>query len=432
MFFFLIIELKPPRMGEKGDIKMRILNFGSCNIDSVYQVEHIVAPGETLAVRSVERYPGGKGLNQSIALARAGAPVFHAGCVGADGDMLRRLMCSDGIDLTHLLTVHEATGQAVIQVDAAGENAILVYHGANAMVTRGYIDSVLAEFERGDLLLVQNEISELRYLIEKAARMGMKIVLNPSPFDENLRQLDLDIISYLVLNEVEAQELSGTADLQEFIQWIRSRFPALCVVLTLGQKGSVYFDAETCLKQPAFQVSAADTTAAGDTFTGYFIAGIFQGNSIADALKHASAASAIAVSCKGAASSIPKMETVRRRLRELKPYAYNKEEKQKNTVAVYLTEHLSDASLAELSKRLGYSPSYASRWLKHHMSDCFSNLLARARCEAAAAYLKNTELSVCEIIAMVGYQNETFFREIFAKQYGCSPLQYRKKHKEAD
>lgn len=297
---------------------MKILNFGSCNIDSVYKVSHVVSTGETIAASSVENHPGGKGLNQSIALHRAGAEVYHAGCIGTDGGELYDFMQSCGLNLKYLKKIDNLTGRAFIQVNDEGDNAIVVYSGTNGMVTRDYVDSVLSEFDEGDFLILQNEISEVPYIIDKAASVGMRIVLNPSPFDDRMKGIDLSKITYLILNEIEAAEYAGTADCDEFVSWVRANFPTLRVVLTLGEKGGVYFDKDSSLSYSAFKVEAVDTTAAGDTFCGYFIAGLSKGNSVESAIRYAAAASAIAVSEKGAASSIPAYDAVERELPRMK------------------------------------------------------------------------------------------------------------------
>ena len=223
---------------------MKILNFGSCNIDYVYSVESIVRPGETAAALRLEHFAGGKGLNQSIALARAGAEVFHAGCIGEDGQMLRKLLRDSGVNLKYLKTVENRTGQAVIQVDAHGENSILLYSGANYAVTRDYIDEVLNDFSAGDFLLIQNEISELPYLIEMAYAAGMRIIFNPSPFQQTLRNIDLNQVSYLILNEIEAEGFSGLSEPEEFLIWSRMNYPDTRAILTLGKNGSIYFDGQ--------------------------------------------------------------------------------------------------------------------------------------------------------------------------------------------
>ncbi len=284
---------------------MRLLNFGSCNIDHVYSLESIVRSGETVSTYSLELFEGGKGLNQSIAAARAGMKVFHAGCIGEDGQMLRDIMQSSGVDLRYLKTVSERTGHAIIQVSRSGENCILLYGGANLAVTREYIDEVLSHFFEGDMLLLQNEISCVDYLVEAAHKKGMRVILNPSPFNEEIKKIDISKLSYLILNEHEAYALCGESEPEKIRQAILAMYPTLKTVLTLGRAGAVYFDADTQAAHPAFCVEAVDTTAAGDTFTGYFLASVAEGLSEKEALARASAASALAVSKKGAAPSIP-------------------------------------------------------------------------------------------------------------------------------
>lgn len=406
---------------------MKILNFGSCNIDCVYSVENIVRPGETVPAFGLEHFAGGKGLNQSIALARAGAKVFHAGCIGEDGHMLRKLLQESGVNLKYLKTVEHRTGQAVIQVDSHGENSILLYSGANYAVTREYIDEVLSDFSAGDFLLIQNEISELPYLIERAYTAGMRIIFNPSPFQQTLKNINLNKISYLILNEIEAEGFSGLAEPEEFVIWSRMNYPNTRVILTLGKNGSIYFDGKTRIKQSAFCVNAVDTTAAGDTFTGYFAAGIFSGKPVERSLCLASCAAAMAVSKKGAAPSVPVIEEVEKSLETMKPYECPGTERKKRTVNAYFENHLSDATLDGLSAQLGYCPSYTGRWLKNNIGASFSELLLSARCRMLAALLKETELCVSELIARTGYHNESFMRKAFYRKYGCTPLEYRKR-----
>lgn len=290
---------------------MRLLNFGSCNIDHVYSLENIVRPGQTVSTYSLELFEGGKGLNQSVAAARAGMSVFHAGCIGADGEMLSSLLSKSGADIRYLKVLEaEKTGHAIIQVSRNGENSILLYGGANLAVSREYIDLVLSSFELSDILLLQNEISNVDYLVEAAYAKGMKIALNPSPINEAIKNIDISKLSYLILNEHEAFELTGEREPEKIKEAFLSSYKELCVVLTLGKLGSVYFDINTTFSQPAFAVDAVDTTAAGDTFTGYFLASLAEGLTPDKALFRASAASALAVSKMGAAPSIPIREEV--------------------------------------------------------------------------------------------------------------------------
>ena len=171
---------------------MKILNFGSCNIDYVYSLDHIVKIGETETTHKLETFPGGKGLNQSIAVAKAGAQIYHAGCVGIDGKILIEILQENGVDISYLKTVNTKNGHAVIQVSSKGENSIFIYPGSNEMITEEYIDFVLDNFDAGDVILLQNEINNVNYIVEKAYQKKMCIIFNPSPFNEKINEIDIN------------------------------------------------------------------------------------------------------------------------------------------------------------------------------------------------------------------------------------------------
>lgn len=293
---------------------MKVLNFGSLNYDYVYRVDHVVMPGETIASKSLETFSGGKGLNQSIALARAGAPVYHAGMVGEDGTLLLSTLSENKVDTSLIRQVEGKSGHAIIQLDKNAQNCILLYGGANRQITREYVDQIIAGFEEGDILLLQNEINLLDYVIERAYAQGMRILLNPSPLDEALEKCDLSKISIFLLNEIEGAQISGKIEPQEILASIHAAYPDCQVVLTLGQDGAIYSDGNKQIRQPIFPVTAVDTTAAGDTFTGYFIAGLLEEKSPEQIMRQAALASSIAVSRMGAAPSIPYREEVHERL----------------------------------------------------------------------------------------------------------------------
>lgn len=407
---------------------MKILNFGSCNIDYVYSVDHIVLPGETLSASRMEVYPGGKGLNQSVAAARAGATVFHAGVIGADADMLRRVLVDSGADVTYLESADSPNGHAIIQLSATAQNSIFLYEGTNGMVSKEMIDRVLTHFNAGDILLLQNEVSNVPYLIARGHEKGMRVVFNPAPFDKRLLQLDLGCIDYLILNEVEAAGFFDTGDVDSILQKAK-QWPDLKLVITLGKKGCVYADSLGVIVCPAYQVEAVDTTAAGDTFTGYFVSMICAGHNSTTAVRYACAASALAVSAMGAAPSIPVMERVQEAIKTLRPYpggAESRQERLRGMILRYMESHLKDGDLAGLAQHLGYSESYAGAQVRRLTGETFVVLLQRLRCEAAAKILRETEIPVGDVIRSVGYQNESFFRAAFKARYGKTPLQYRK------
>ena len=289
---------------------MKILNFGSLNIDLVYDVPHIVKPGETISSTSFSRFPGGKGLNQSAGLAKAGAEVYHAGNIGADGQFLKDLLADCGADVSRVNVPDMPTGNAVIQVDENGQNSIFLFAGANRANTEETIEKALCGFEAGDLLLLQNEINGNAEIMEKAYARGMKIVLNPSPMDEKILALPLEKVWCFVMNEIEGAALSGETEPEKIIAAMRKKYPESVFVLTLGENGSIYADQEKSFFQGIYPCDVVDTTAAGDTFTGYLLAGLMDGKSPEESMKRAAMASSIAVSRKGAAVSIPEKEEV--------------------------------------------------------------------------------------------------------------------------
>ena len=290
---------------------MRILNFGSLNIDHVYQVEHFVRAGETLASSGYAKHMGGKGFNQSIALARAGAAVYHAGCMGEDGDFMRAYLRGAGVDTSLLRTVDGPTGHAMIQVAPNGENCILLFGGANQRIEVAQIRETLARFAPGDILLLQNEISGLPALLEEGAKRGLRIAINPAPMNAGILAADLSKVRWILVNEGEGAALSGAENARDVLAALRKQYPQAAVVLTLGEKGAYYQDeSETCFVEAFHAGDAVDTTGAGDTFTGYFLAGMAAGVSARRAMEIAARASGIAVTRAGAAQSIPPMAEV--------------------------------------------------------------------------------------------------------------------------
>lgn len=294
----------------------KILNFGSLNIDTVYSLPHIVQPGETIAAEQIDWFCGGKGLNQSVALARAGCAVSHAGKIGSDGGMLRRELQKNGISCDHLMEGDVHTGNALIQRSHSGENCIILYGGANQAVTTGEINDVLANFGPGDILVAQNEISHVPDLLGAAAEKKLRIALNPSPMDDTLKQFPLDGITWLIINEIEGNQLTGREGPEDIADTLLARYNHLQIVLTLGGKGSLYASREERFTQAAYAVPTVDTTGAGDTFLGYFVGLTAQGHSTRHAMQMASAASALAVSVAGAVPSIPEIQAVHHFIKE--------------------------------------------------------------------------------------------------------------------
>jgi ribokinase len=289
---------------------MAILNFGSLIIDHVYQVPHFVRPGETLPATEYRVFAGGKGFNQTVAIARAGLPVSHAGAIGENGRWLLDLLTAEAVDIAGVVVTDVPTGHGVIQVTPQGENAILQYPGANRTITRAHIDRVLARFGRGDLLVLQNEINDIAYLRQRAHTRGVRVVMNPAPMDAAIAELPLETLALLIVNEVEAADLTGAATTDGMLAGLRQRLPDGAVVLTLGSQGAIYQDADRRVETPAWPAQAIDTTGAGDTFSGYLLASLETGMDVAAAMRRAARAAALCVSRPGAAASIPRAAEV--------------------------------------------------------------------------------------------------------------------------
>ena len=292
---------------------MKLMNFGSLNLDRKYGVGNFVAPGETKSADSYFENLGGKGLNQSIACARAGSAVWHVGAVGKDGTELLGCLKEEGVDTSHIAVKNTASGHAVIQVDHAGQNCIIIVSGANGEVGKEQMIEACEALEEGDIALFQNEISNVAYGITKAKSSGAKVAFNPSPFNEKISEVDLHDVDYLIVNEGEGREIVGgkLSSPEEILVAIRKNYPWIKAVLTLGEKGCYYIDGEEKYFQDAFSVKAVDTTGAGDTFCGYFLSALLKGYEPERALREAAAAAALAVGKEGAACSIPTRKTVK-------------------------------------------------------------------------------------------------------------------------
>ncbi len=292
---------------------MAIFNLGSINIDHVYRVPSLPRPGETLSAQEYSRGLGGKGANQSIAAASAGATTHHIGAIGkGDEWVLEPFLCL-GLDQAHIRSLDQTTGHAIIYVDAAAENCIVLYNGANHAITEAQIDKALALAKPRDWLILQNETSLVAYAAAQAKAHGMRVAYSAAPFVAAEVEAVSGSIDLLVLNEGEADLL------RRELPGFEASHPDLAWLVTRGAKGSIYRHSGDVIEVPSQPAQAVDTTGAGDTYLGYFIAALDAGRTIREAMAEASAAAAIQVSRHGAATAIPLRQDVDEYLRNLVP-----------------------------------------------------------------------------------------------------------------
>lgn len=285
---------------------MAILNIGSINVDYVYQTPHLVEPGETLMAKAFSKGLGGKGMNQSIALHRAGAKVMHVGAMNQADSWLQDALKDAGIDDQYINKLDKPSGHAIIEVDADGENRIILYPGCNAALDATDLRAAFEAHPDVQYVLTQNETNALDDIFALCAEYGKQLVFNPAPCDPTLRDKALSKVAILIVNEVELQQLGQGSNLEESIQALRTNLPQTDLLITLGSAGVRYVNShqdETIAGVSVAQV--VDTTAAGDTFIGYFLAALTEKSDVVEAIHLANQAAALAVTRHGAAESIP-------------------------------------------------------------------------------------------------------------------------------
>lgn len=288
----------------------KILIIGSINVDLVFKVARFVQAGETLASEGMRKFLGGKGLNQAIALAKAYGQADLAANIGTEDASLIEAIRAYGVQADHIRKMDLPTGMAFIQVNPEGQNCIVLNSGANCAFTEDRFKEVLDAYTEGDLLVLQNEINGLDQLIPLAKAKGLRIALNPSPWSDDLNRLPLHQLDVLILNEIEGAAITGETDPAKIMAELENRFPMMCLVLTLGAEGSIARYRGVAASVPAEKVKVVDTTAAGDTFLGYFLASYLEGQNLEASLHRATHAAALAVSRPGAAASIPERQEV--------------------------------------------------------------------------------------------------------------------------
>jgi ribokinase len=283
---------------------MAIWNLGSINADFVYAVPHIPAPGETLSSTNRETFLGGKGANMSVAAARAAAHVNHIGAVGADGRWAVERLLEYGVDTRNIAEIDTETAQAIIMVDPHGENAIVLHPGANAEIPQATLQTAMAEAQTGDWLVIQNETNLQRTAADLGKKMGLQVAYAAAPFDAERVMAVLPHIDFLILNAVEADQLKQATGQSP------GDLPVRDVIVTLGADGADWYGTGQKEHFDAIKVDPVDTTGAGDTFTGYVLAGLDRGMPMAQAITQATKAGALMVTRHGTADVIPDLSEV--------------------------------------------------------------------------------------------------------------------------
>ncbi|MEM6307443.1 MAG: PfkB family carbohydrate kinase [Pseudomonadota bacterium] len=244
---------------------MTIYNLGSINVDHFYQTPHIPAPGETLAATGYAVGLGGKGANQSVAIAKSGGVVRHIGAVGPDSAHWLALLRDYGVPTNAIAESDAPTGHAIITVAADGENAITLFAGANQAIAPDHIETALSDMTAGDWLLMQNETNGQDIAVAMAQKAGAQIAYSAAPFDVDAVKYMIPNIDLLAMNAGEAQAVLDTLNLTDYRD-----IPVPLVLVTLGSKGAVLVQTGTqsMFETQSISVSSVDTTGAGDTFLG--------------------------------------------------------------------------------------------------------------------------------------------------------------------
>ncbi len=290
---------------------MKIVVIGSLNVDTTYSLPHIPKEGETILATNKSTQRGGKGQNQAIQMARLGAAVSMIGAVGSDGegkDLIQGLK-DEKIDVSGMIIKEGPSGTASIYVNEEGQNNIVVYPGANFKLTKEDIDSKLDIIKGADICVMQNEIpvDVIYYVLEICKDLDILVVHNPAPAVQEFDKKYLGLVDYFVPNETEMEIILNRELETDVENMAREVLELGCknVIITLGSKGSLLVNSKKVFAQEAFKVKAIDTTAAGDSYIGGFVAGLAQGLEVERAMEYGTFSSALAVTKPGAVDSLP-------------------------------------------------------------------------------------------------------------------------------
>ena len=297
---------------------MKVLCFGSANLDHVYKVDHFTVPGETQGCLEYNIKCGGKGVNQAIAMAFAGNDTYFAGIIGSDSGLLKDALVDKGVHIDYMKISNKPTGHAIIEVDQSGQNHILLYGGTNKEIDFEYIDEVLSHFSKGDIVVLQNEINNVPYIIERCYEKEMKSFFNAAPYDIAVKNYPIEKVTWLVVNETEGAALSNEEDYEKIIQTLKQKYPHTHILFTMGKEGSRAYYKNLRVEQPGFTVKAIETTGAGDTFCGCSINGVLKygldnldEEKLKEILTYANAGAALITMKKGVIRSMPEPENIK-------------------------------------------------------------------------------------------------------------------------
>ena len=297
---------------------MKVLCFGSANLDHVYKVDHFTVPGETQGCLEYDIKCGGKGVNQAIAMALAANDTYFAGIIGSDSGLLKDALVDKGVHIDYMKISNKPTGHAIIEVDQSGQNHILLYGGTNKEIDFEYIDEVLSHFSKGDIVVLQNEINNVPYIIERCYEKEMKSFFNAAPYDIAVKNYPIEKVTWLVVNETEGAALSNEEDYEKIIQTLKQKYPHTHILFTMGKEGSRAYYKNLRVEQPGFTVKAIETTGAGDTFCGCSINGVLKygldnldEEKLKEILTYANAGAALITMKKGAIRSMPEPQNIK-------------------------------------------------------------------------------------------------------------------------
>lgn len=290
---------------------MKIVVIGSLNVDTTYSLPHIPKEGETILATNKTVQKGGKGQNQAIQMARLGAEVSMIGAVGSDGEGKELIdgLKQENIDTTGMIVKEGPSGTASIYVNSVGQNNIVVYPGANFKLTKEDIDSKLDILKDADICVMQNEIplDVIYHVLELCREIGITMIHNPAPAVKDFDKKYLSLIDYFVPNETEIELILNREIDSNVEDMAREVLELGCrnVIVTLGSKGSLLVNEEKVHAQKAMLVKAVDTTAAGDSFIGGFVAGLARGFDLERAMEYGTLSSALTVTSPGAVDALP-------------------------------------------------------------------------------------------------------------------------------